>query len=111
MNILALFVMAAVTIAPSIALGQGMDHDMGGQALMQANKAMMDAMQGMEPSGDTDKDFAVMMIEHHKGAIDMAKVQLEHGDDPELRALAEKIIADQEKEISQMQEWLSRQAR
>ena len=103
--------LAAVMIAaPAIALSQAMNHDMGGQALMQANERMMDAMQGMEPSGDTDKDFATMMIDHHKGAIDMAKVQLEHGDDPELRALAEKVIADQEKEISQMQEWLSRQA-
>ena len=110
MNIRTLLAAAAMMAVPAIALGQAMDHDMGGQALMQANERMMDAMQSMEPSGDTDKDFAMMMIDHHKGAIDMAKVQLEHGDDPELRALAEKIIADQEKEISQMQEWLSRQA-
>jgi uncharacterized protein (DUF305 family) len=109
MNIRALLA-AALIAAPAIALGQAMNHDMGGQALMQANERMMDAMQDMEPSGDTDKDFATMMVDHHKGAIDMAKVQLEHGDDPELRALAEKIIADQEKEISQLQEWLSRQA-
>ena len=110
MNIRTLLAAVAMIAAAAIALGQTMEHDMGGQALMQANEKMMDAMQGMEPSGDTDTDFATMMIDHHKGAIDMAKVQLEHGDDPELRALAEKIIADQEKEISQMQEWLSRQA-
>ena len=109
MNIRTLLAAAAMIAAPGLALGQTMEHDKGGQALMQANERMMDAMQGMEPTGDTDKDFAMMMIDHHKGAIDMAKVQLEHGDDPELRALAEKIIADQEKEISQMQEWLSRQ--
>ena len=101
---------AALIAAPAIALGQTMNHDMGGQALMHANERMTDAMQGMQPSGDTDKDFATMMIDHHRGAIDMAKVQMEHGDDPELRALAEKIIADQEKEISQLREWLSRQA-
>ena len=81
-----------------------------GQALMQANQRMMNAMDGMEPSGNTDKDFALMMIEHHKGAIEMAEVELEHGDDPQMRALAENVIAEQQKEIADMEEWLSQQA-
>lgn len=46
----------------------------------------------MEPSGNPDHDFAMMMIPHHQGAIDMAKIELQYGKDPLLRGMAEKIV-------------------
>lgn len=76
-------------------------------AAYMAAMSKMDApmMQGVQAS-DPDVAFVKGMIPHHQGAIDMAKVELQFGDDETVKAWANQIIAAQEKEIAEMQEWL-----
>lgn len=58
---------------------------------------------------DIDVAFVCSMIAHHRGAIDMARAELEHGDDPWAKEMAQKVIAAQEQEIKDMTAWLEKQ--
>ena len=66
----------------------------------------MSTMHDVQLTGKPDIDFARLMIPHHQGAIDMAKVELLFGTDARLRRLAQEIIVTQESEIQLMQKIL-----
>ena len=68
-------------------------------ALAQSMMTMHSAMQDVSLVGKPDADFALMMIPHHQGAIEMAKVELQFGADPNLRRLAQEIFVTQQSEI------------
>jgi uncharacterized protein (DUF305 family) len=74
--------------------------------LMTGMDRMHAAMGSVKRSGDSDFDFVRLMLPHHQAAIDMAKTQLLHGKDPQMRRLAQEIITDQQSEIELMQLWL-----
>lgn len=73
-----------------------------------AANAKMHQEMAVELTGNPDVDFIRSMIPHHQGAVDMARIELEHGTDPEVKALAEAVIAAQQKEIAWMQAWLAK---
>lgn len=75
------------------------------QAYREANERMHEGMMGGF-TGDADVDFARGMIPHHQGAIDMANIVLEHGEDEALQQLAREIIDAQEEEIAFLEAWL-----
>jgi hypothetical protein len=63
---------------------------------------MMSAMD-VHPSVDADEDFVAVMVPHHQGAIDMARSELRHGHNEQLRRMAQEIIVTQQQEIAAMQ--------
>lgn len=63
---------------------------------------MMQDMHASGYSGNADVDFLAMMIPHHAGAVDMARLLLKHGRDPATRQLAQEIISSQTIEIEGM---------
>jgi uncharacterized protein (DUF305 family) len=65
-------------------------------------RRMMADMHRPGYSGNPDVDFLSMMIPHHEGAVEMARLVLIHGRDPLVRKLAEEIIASQQAEIAAM---------
>ncbi|PSC02925.1 hypothetical protein SLNSH_21280 [Alsobacter soli] len=82
---------------------KGMDETHKGymQAMVDMRQPMMEGMMAK----DADVAFVCGMIPHHQGAIAMARVVLKHGDDPQARKIAERMIKDQEKDFQEMTAW------
>jgi uncharacterized protein (DUF305 family) len=78
----------------------------GGDApFVSRSNAAMDKMMtdmAVKPTGDVDHDFVAMMVPHHQGAIDMAQAELQYGQNPQLKTIAQEIIVDQMQEIALM---------
>ena len=90
---------AAALVTPAFAQDKPAD-------LHQAMSKSMKEMQSMKMTGDVDPDFAMMMKHHHQSGVDMARVQVRDGKDPEMKEQAQKIIDAQTKEIAELDRWL-----
>lgn len=64
------------------------------------SKMMVDM--GIRPTGDIDRDFVLMMVPHHQGAIDMAESELRYGHNEVLRRMAQEIVVTQQQEMVAM---------
>jgi uncharacterized protein (DUF305 family) len=63
------------------------------------------AMASVESSHNSDVDFVRLMLPHHQAAIDMARTELMHGKDPQMRRLAQEVIADQQQAFGSDPTW------
>jgi len=72
-----------------------------------AEERMHDRMMKAEGS-NPDQTFAMKMVEHHRGAIEAGQILLQEGSDPELQSMARKSIEEQQDEIAELEDWLSR---
>jgi uncharacterized protein (DUF305 family) len=81
----------------------GMTHESMPGMMSDADMRKLDQAKGAE----FDKMWLDMMIEHHQGAVDMAKTELTKGSNADAKALAQKIIDAQQAEITEMRGLLS----
>jgi uncharacterized protein (DUF305 family) len=100
---------AAAAQMPGMGMGHTMSMDEGHTALMMGMDAMNKDMMVGSMASDLDVAFACSMIPHHQGAISMAEAELQYGDDPWTRELAQKIIDAQKQEIADIISWLEQQ--
>lgn len=100
--------MPAPAATPAPAAAAAATSEAASTAGFQAAMTKMHKDMDIAYSGDPDVDFAKGMIPHHQGAIDMAKIELQHGKDARLRKLAREIVKAQEKEIALMKAVLAK---
>lgn len=79
------------------------DHEMKGMKETMAGMDMgkLESAQG----ADFDHAFIDMMVKHHAGAVTMANDALANASRPEVKQLAQKIVSDQTREITQLRGW------
>lgn len=95
------FLNAAILLACIGAVSAGTASSEFKRGNDQAMERMMSAMH-QPSSGDVDRDFVAMMTPHHRGAIEMAELELRYGRNERLRRMAQEIIVTQQQEIEAM---------
>ena len=105
-TVTAISILAAMFLRAGTRISDNSSTDANWSELIASMDKMHMAMAAIKRSGNADIDFVRLMLPHHQAAIDMAKTQLLHGKDAQMRRLAQEIITDQQLEIELMQRWL-----
>jgi uncharacterized protein (DUF305 family) len=97
---IAAFLLGGFTVSVAATLEDGDEAGGSGMTMSQMNDDLQ------EKNGDEyDAAFLALMIEHHQGALDMAKLSVQRAEHAEVTRLSEKIVEAQEREIAQMRRW------
>jgi uncharacterized protein (DUF305 family) len=92
---------------PHVYTGEDSGLSVYGPAMLSALERLQQGIT-LPLSGYPDIDFARLMLSLSQGAVDIARLELEHGHDPELRRFAERVIAANEPEILPLEHWLTK---
>ena len=76
-------------------------------AMMKSMQSGMTKMMGMKMTGDPDHDFAMMLKMHHQGAVEMADLEIKQGTNAQVKALATRIKATNQKEIKELDQFMT----
>ncbi len=85
-----------------------MDMSAHNDKLVKAMNEMMEKMKDINITGDFDIDFANMMIEHHKGAIEMSEEEVRSGKDEKIKMMAQNIITTQKAEVEELRNFVKK---
>jgi uncharacterized protein (DUF305 family) len=103
--ILALAMIALIGCSRAGGPGRTAEHD-GGDMMQQMATMNQRMVEHLGPADSLyDERFMLMMMPHHEGAILMAQDALQKARHPEVRTMAQDIIASQQREIDQMKRW------
>ena len=91
---LTLAAMAITIIGVSLQMAQPASSPMGGMSMATVNTTT-----------PFDRQFIDMMVPHHQGAVAMARIALTRAQHPQIKRLAQSIVAAQQREIAEMKEW------
>jgi uncharacterized protein (DUF305 family) len=93
------FYLPAQAVAQQAQMTQMNTNSTFDRETMEIMQKMNKEMTAAPMTGDPDLDFISVMIPHHQGATDMAKIYLKYGKDPALRQIAQNITNDQQQQI------------
>jgi Cu/Ag efflux protein CusF len=95
----------SITVAATAHLALAQPARGASAAFERVREVMTNRFKDSRLTGDPDKDFAALLIAHHEDLIFLARTQLEHGGDQQLRRLAQKILDEQQAQIAEVKEW------
>lgn len=96
---------ASTTVVPTAAAPTAVETASPSATIPMEGTGQPKSASSESAGNEIDELFINMMVPHHQGAVEMAKIALERSQRPEIQSMARAIVDTQEKEITQMKDW------